>query len=77
MLVVIGLWTVLRALLFGSTAIALENVALRHQLAVLQGSVPRPRLSRGDRIILFSTLKRLVKSNVGWSYQRPLLPPRL
>ena len=46
MLVVIGLWTVLRALLFGSTAIALENLALRHQLAVLQGSVPRPRLSR-------------------------------
>ena len=51
MRVVIGLWTVLRALLFGSTAIALENLALRHQLAVLQGSVPRPRLSRGDRIL--------------------------
>ena len=51
MLVVIGLWTVLRALLFGSTAIALENLALRHQLAVLQGSVPRPRLSRWDRIL--------------------------
>src|SRR6516165_8280181 len=51
MLVVIGLWTVLRAWLFGSTAIALENLALRHQLAVLQGSVPRPRLSRGDRIL--------------------------
>ena len=51
MLVVIGLSTVFRALLFGSAAIALENLALRHQLAVLQGSVPRPRLSRWDRIL--------------------------
>ena len=30
---VIGLWTFLRAVLFGSATIALENVALRHQLA--------------------------------------------
>jgi putative transposase len=51
MIVVIGLWTVLRALLFGSTAIALENLALRHQLAVLQRSIPRPRLLRWDRIL--------------------------
>jgi putative transposase len=41
----------LRALLFGSTAIALENLALRHQLAVLQRSCRRPRLSRWDRIL--------------------------
>ena len=33
MLFAIGLWTVLRALLFGSAAIALENLALRHQLS--------------------------------------------
>ena len=33
MIFVIGLWTFLRALFFGSAAIALENLALRHQLA--------------------------------------------
>jgi hypothetical protein len=46
MLVVIGLWTFLRAVLFGPAAITLENVALRHQLLVLQRSVRRPRLAR-------------------------------
>jgi putative transposase len=51
MLFMIGLWTFLRALLCGSAAIALENVALRHQLLVLQRSGGRPRLARWDRIL--------------------------
>jgi putative transposase len=51
MLFVIGLWTFLRALLFGSATLALENLALRHQLAVLQRSVRRPRLFWRDRIL--------------------------
>ena len=51
MLFVIGVWTFLRALLLGSAAIALENLALRHQLRVLQRSVRRPRLARWDRIL--------------------------
>ena len=51
MLFVLGLWTLLRALRFGSVAIALENLALRHQLEGLRRSVPRPRLSRSDRIL--------------------------
>jgi transposase InsO family protein len=50
MLFVIGLWTFLRAWLLGSAALALENLAFRHQLLVLQRSVSRPRLSRWDRI---------------------------
>jgi putative transposase len=33
-----------------SAAVSLENVALRHQLAVLQRSVGRPRLHRRDRL---------------------------
>jgi hypothetical protein len=45
MLFVIGIGTFLRAMLFGSATIALENLALRHQLVVLQWSVRRP-LSR-------------------------------
>ena len=51
MILVIGLSSFLRALLFGSAVVALENMALRHQLAVLQRSVRRPRLSRWDRIL--------------------------
>jgi putative transposase len=38
-------------MLFGSAAIALENLALRHQLGVLERSVRRPRLARWDRIL--------------------------
>jgi integrase len=51
MIFVIGLWTLLRVLLFGAAAVTLENLALRHQLLVLQRSVSRPRLARWDRIL--------------------------
>jgi putative transposase len=50
MILVLGVWTFLRALLGRSTAGTLENVALRHQLDVLQRSTPRFRLRRRDRI---------------------------
>jgi putative transposase len=50
MILVLGVWTFLRALLGRSTAVTLENVALRHQLMVLQRSLPRPRLRRRDRL---------------------------
>ena len=52
MLFAIGLWTFPRAVLLGPATIALENVALRHQLLVLQRSVGRPRLARRDRVLL-------------------------
>ena len=51
MVLVVGVWTFLRAWLFGSAAIALENLALRHQLRVLQRSGRRPRLARWDRVL--------------------------
>src|SRR5262249_46979484 len=51
MILAIGLWTFLRTLVAGSAAVALENLALRHQLLVLRRSVRRPRLARRDRIL--------------------------
>jgi hypothetical protein len=50
MILVLGVWAFVRALLVNSAAVSLENVALRHQLAVLQRSGGRPRLRRRDRI---------------------------
>jgi hypothetical protein len=43
MILVFGVWPFVRALLVNSATVSLENVALRHQLAVLQRSVNRPR----------------------------------
>ena len=50
MIFVLGVWAFVRALLVNSAAVSLENVALRHQLAILQRSVRRPPLRRRDRI---------------------------
>lgn len=50
MILVLGVWAFVRALLVNSAAVSLENIALRHQLAVLQRSVGRPRLRRRDRL---------------------------
>ena len=50
MILVFGIWAFARALFVNSGAVSLENVALRHQLAVLQRSVNRPRFRRCDRI---------------------------
>src|SRR2546426_7103042 len=50
MILVFGVWAFVRAILVNSAAISLENVVLRHQLAVLQRSVGRPRLRRRDRV---------------------------
>ena len=71
MRLVIGLCTFLRALLFGAAAIAPENMALRHQLAVLQRSVSRPRFSRWDRI-LWVWLSRLW---TGWRSSLVIVQP--
>ena len=47
-----------RALLKTRAALQLENIALRHQLGVLQRSVKRPRLHASDRL-LWVCLSRL------------------
>ncbi len=41
----------LRALLASRTALVVENVALRQQLAVLKRTVPRPRVRLRDRVL--------------------------
>jgi hypothetical protein len=51
MLLATALWTFLRAFSTGAAGVALENLALCHQLLVLQRSVSRPRLSRWHRIV--------------------------
>jgi putative transposase len=50
MILVLSVWAFVRALLVNSAVVSLENVALRHQLSVLQRSVRRPRFRRRDRI---------------------------
>jgi putative transposase len=47
---VAGVLYFLRALFRNRATVAAENLALRHQLGVLQRSVKRPRLRRRDRI---------------------------
>jgi len=48
--VVTGVVLFIRALFASRATIAAENLALRHQLGVLQRSVKRPQLRQRDRI---------------------------
>jgi len=48
----------LRGLLVGRAALAMENLALRQQLAVLERSVKRPTLRQRDRLF-WSWLSRV------------------
>ena len=70
MIVGIGLWTFLRALVTGASAVALENLALLHQLMVLQRSVG-PHLVRWDRV-LWVWLSRVW---AGWRFSLVIVQP--
>src|SRR3970040_63458 len=48
--VLLHLFRLLPFLVGGHRQLALENLALRHQLAVYTRTVPRPRLRRTDRL---------------------------
>ena len=67
MILVLGVWAFLRALVVNS-AVSLETVALRHQLAVLQRSV-----NMNKRVTL-----RLRRGNLAWrggnQRARPVAP---
>jgi putative transposase len=49
--IVTGVVLFIRAMLASRATIAAQNLALRHQLGVLQRSVKRPRLRQCDRIL--------------------------
>jgi hypothetical protein len=68
MILVLGVWTYLRALLTGPTAVALENVALRHQPVILQRSLPSPRLRRRDRILWVCRSRFWTNCAPAWSF---------
>jgi putative transposase len=55
-----------------STSLRLENLALRHQLAVYKQTVPRPRLRRADRLF-WAWLSRLW---AGWQEALAFVQPR-
>jgi hypothetical protein len=40
-------------------ALVFENLALRHQLAVLQRTAPRPRLRTSDRLLWYGAAGRM------------------
>jgi len=61
----------LKAFFAGRAVLAAENLALRHQLAVLQRSVKRPMLCKSDRIF-WSWLSRLWW---GWKSALPIVQP--
>jgi len=71
MLFAIGRWTMFRVFFGASATVAFVNIALRHQLMVLQRSVSRPRLRRRDRI-LWVWLTRLW---VGWRSSLIIVEP--
>ena len=67
--------TVLQALLSACQSrsqLLLENLALRHQLSVLQRSAPKPRLKSSDRL-LWLVLRRLLST---WQRALVLVQPQ-
>src|SRR5437870_7213054 len=71
MILVLDVWAFVRTLLANSAAVSLENVVLRHQLAVLRRSVSRPRLHRRDRIFWVG----LSKLWAGWRSSLVIVQP--
>lgn len=65
------LLTAFRTLLRSRSQLAIENLALRHQLAVLKRSVPRPKVGYRDRWLWILLLRFLD----GWRDALVLVQP--
>src|SRR2546425_10670485 len=70
-LLLLHLLRLLPFLFGGHRQLALENLALRHQISVYKRTVTRPRLCRTDRFF-WVTLARVW---AGWRQPSPSLPP--
>src|SRR3989442_12365735 len=68
---VLGVWIFLRTLCVDAANVSFENIALRQQLAVLQRSVPRPKVCRRDRLF-WVCLSRL---STGWRSRLLIFQP--
>jgi putative transposase len=60
-LAVTSMFTVIRLLPVSGTEKDIEILALRHQLAILQRQIDKPRLTGTDRVFLAALLHRLPK----------------
>src|SRR5215467_1043538 len=74
---VLGLWTFLRALIGGAAAVSLENLALRSQLAVLQRAVPRPKVYPPGSTLLGLALTPLDRLAVDLGHRPARHSPRV
>jgi hypothetical protein len=67
-----GVWCLLRLLALPRSQLALENLALRQQLAVLSRQRPWPRLRRRDRLF-WMALSRIC---AGWRSALVVVQPQ-
>jgi hypothetical protein len=70
-LLLLHLLRLLPFLLGGRRQLALENMALRHQLAVYKRTVTRPRLRRTDRLFWIG----LARVWTGWKHSLVMVTP--
>ena len=74
MTLISSLALMIRGLLRPRLDLALENMVLRQQLAVLNAKTPRPKLHTSDRIfwIFLLSLPKIPSADLRWTYTTPI-----